>query len=135
MAWMEQVLVKALRLAAGALKSRATTPLADGPYADSKQLADFLELAAGQVEQGQMAALPELRRIVAPTSDWDDAGGPRELADTIDWLLCRAFRCRICIPREDESAIRTGLQKALPALRWSEGDSSWDKIRVWGERT
>ncbi len=45
------------------------------------------------------------------------------------------FRCRICIPIDDEHDIFTRLQKALPALRWSEGDSSWDKIRVWGETT
>jgi len=45
----------------------------------------------------------------------------------------REFECRICIPHEDESAIRTSLQQALPSLRWEEGDSSWDKVRVWGE--
>jgi hypothetical protein len=45
------------------------------------------------------------------------------------------FRCRICIPIDEEHDIFTRLRKALPALRWSEGDSSWDKIRVWGETT
>jgi hypothetical protein len=43
------------------------------------------------------------------------------------------FRCRLCIPLEDEHDILTRLRTALPVLRWSEGDSSWDKIRVWGE--
>lgn len=45
------------------------------------------------------------------------------------------FRCRLCIPLEDEDDIFTRLRTALPVLRWSEGDSSWDKIRVWGETT
>lgn len=27
----------------------------------------------------------------------------------------------------------TRLQKALPSLQWGEGDSSWDKVRVWGQ--
>jgi hypothetical protein len=43
------------------------------------------------------------------------------------------FRCRLCIPLDDEHGIFTRLRTALPALRWGEGDSSWDKIRVWGE--
>ena len=43
------------------------------------------------------------------------------------------FKCRLCIPLEDEHDILTRLGSALPMLRWSEGDSSWDKIRVWGE--
>ena len=41
--------------------------------------------------------------------------------------------CRICIPLDDEDDILHRLQNALPAFRWREGDSSWDKIRVWGE--
>jgi hypothetical protein len=44
-----------------------------------------------------------------------------------------AFKCRICIPDPDESAIRAKLQQALPSFQWQEGDSSWDKIRVWTE--
>jgi hypothetical protein len=47
----------------------------------------------------------------------------------------REFRCRICIPLDDEHDIFNRLRTALPALRWGEGDSSWDKIRVWGETT
>jgi hypothetical protein len=43
------------------------------------------------------------------------------------------FRCQLCIPLDDEHDILTKLRTALPALRWSEGDSSWDKIHVWGE--
>jgi hypothetical protein len=43
------------------------------------------------------------------------------------------FRCQLCIPLEDEHDILTRLRSALPMLRWSEGDSSWDKIRVCGE--
>jgi hypothetical protein len=45
----------------------------------------------------------------------------------------REFECRICIPRNDEDYICEQLRKALPALRWETGDSSWDKIRVWGQ--
>ncbi len=45
------------------------------------------------------------------------------------------FRCRLCIPLDDEHGIFTRLRTALPALRWGQGDSSWDKIRVWGETT
>jgi hypothetical protein len=45
------------------------------------------------------------------------------------------FRCQICIPLDDEHDIFNRLRNALPALRWGEGDSSWDKIRVWGEAT
>jgi hypothetical protein len=47
----------------------------------------------------------------------------------------REFRCRICIPLDDEHDIFNRLRTALPALHWGEGDSSWDKIRVWGETT
>jgi hypothetical protein len=45
----------------------------------------------------------------------------------------QVFKCRICLPTEDESNIRHALEKALPSMRWHEGDSSWDKVRVWGE--
>lgn len=45
----------------------------------------------------------------------------------------RKFECRICIPASSESAIRRALEKALPSMQWEEGDSSWDKIKVWGE--
>jgi hypothetical protein len=44
----------------------------------------------------------------------------------------REFECLICTSQEDESAIRIRLEKALPSLRWGEGDSSWDKVRVVG---
>jgi hypothetical protein len=47
-------------------------------------------------------------------------------------LLDREFECQICTSQEDEYAILTRLQKALPSLQWGEGDSSWDKIRVCG---
>jgi hypothetical protein len=43
----------------------------------------------------------------------------------------KEFECRICF-EASESAIRSKLEKALPSLQWEEGDSSWDKIRVWG---
>jgi hypothetical protein len=39
---------------------------------------------------------------------------------------------RICIPAREESAVRDALAQALPELQWEEGDSSYDKIRVWG---
>lgn len=43
------------------------------------------------------------------------------------------LECRICLtPQWDEGQIRFALAKALPSLSWSEGDSSWDKIRVSG---
>jgi hypothetical protein len=156
MAWVK--LIKALRSAAETLNSRETMRLTEGPYADSQELAAFLAMSAGQVIQGQMAGLPELRRIVAPAGDWDRALGPREIADTIAWWVSgaldqprlsadaipvpseepsvvkeRELEWRICTPYGSESDIRTRLQSALPALRWSEGDSSWDKVRVWGE--
>ncbi len=43
------------------------------------------------------------------------------------------FECKICGFVESESFIRRSLEKAFPSLLWEEGDSSWDKIRVWGE--
>ena len=45
----------------------------------------------------------------------------------------RKFECRICISDSSESAISLALEKALPAMQWEEGDSVWDKIRVWGK--
>lgn len=45
----------------------------------------------------------------------------------------REFKCRVCLAASSESAIRLALEKALPSMQWEEGDSSWDKIRVWGE--
>jgi hypothetical protein len=45
----------------------------------------------------------------------------------------REFECRISIRLEDEDDICRKLHKALPALKWQAGDSSWDKIRVWGQ--
>ncbi len=44
----------------------------------------------------------------------------------------REFECRICIG-SSESAIRQALKRALPSMRWEEGDSSWDKINVSGD--
>lgn len=58
-----------------------------------------------------------------------------QLADNGAPLSLDEFKCRICIPLDDEHTIFTRLREALPALRWGEGDSSWDKIRVWGEST
>jgi hypothetical protein len=46
----------------------------------------------------------------------------------------RKFECQIDSPLDDESAISRALEKALPSLEWGEGDSSWDKVRVLGER-
>lgn len=34
---------------------------------------------------------------------------------------------------DDESDIRRKLQQAFPSLQWEEGDSSWDKVRVWAD--
>jgi hypothetical protein len=28
---------------------------------------------------------------------------------------------------------KLALERKLPVLRWQEGDSSWDKVRVWGK--
>ncbi len=43
------------------------------------------------------------------------------------------MECRICSPLSDEWDIKLALERKLPLLRWQEGDSSWDKVRVWGE--
>jgi hypothetical protein len=43
------------------------------------------------------------------------------------------YDCWIDIPLDDEDFISGALRKAFPSLQWQEGDSSWDKIRVWGE--
>ena len=48
-------------------------------------------------------------------------------------MTVQEFECKICGLIESESAIRSSLEKTFPSLRWEEGDSSWDKIRVWGE--
>jgi hypothetical protein len=45
----------------------------------------------------------------------------------------QTIECRICLATSSESRIRRALEKALPSMQWEEGDSSWDKIRVWGE--
>jgi hypothetical protein len=45
----------------------------------------------------------------------------------------RQLHRRICSPFTDESEIRRALDKKLPIFRWNEGDSSWDKVHVWGE--
>jgi hypothetical protein len=42
------------------------------------------------------------------------------------------FLCLIDLYSPSESGIRMALERTLPSLRWEEGDSSWDKIRVWG---
>jgi hypothetical protein len=43
------------------------------------------------------------------------------------------LECRICLsPDWSEGQICFALARALPALAWSDGDSSWDKIRVSG---
>ncbi len=34
---------------------------------------------------------------------------------------------------DDEFAMANCLAAAVPELKWDEGDSSWDKVRVWGE--
>jgi hypothetical protein len=44
----------------------------------------------------------------------------------------REFECLICTCLDDESVIMTRLQEALPSFHWGEGDSTWDKVRVWG---
>jgi hypothetical protein len=56
-----------------------------------------------------------------------ESGLPRE-AD----VNKEGFECRIRIGTS-ESAIRQALRRALPSMRWEEGDSSWDKINVSGE--
>jgi hypothetical protein len=43
------------------------------------------------------------------------------------------FRCQILMDWDSESDILAGLKEAFPDLQWQEGDSSWDKVRVWGE--
>jgi hypothetical protein len=45
----------------------------------------------------------------------------------------REFKCRISTELDDEFEIMKKLMKTLPAWHWEEGDSSWDKVRVWGE--
>jgi len=44
------------------------------------------------------------------------------------------FECKFYSLVEDESAIRRSLEKSFPSLHFEEGDSFWDKIRVWGVR-
>jgi hypothetical protein len=48
-------------------------------------------------------------------------------------LKQKVFECRICSPLSSESAIRSTLEIKLPFMRWDEGDSSWDKVRVSGK--
>jgi hypothetical protein len=48
-------------------------------------------------------------------------------------MPAQEFKCRICLAESDESPIRHALEKALPSMQWHGGDSSWDKVRVWGE--
>jgi hypothetical protein len=48
-------------------------------------------------------------------------------------MMLQVFECRVCLALDDESAIWSALQKAFPAIEWSESDSSWDKIRVTGK--
>jgi len=50
-----------------------------------------------------------------------------EQRDTME----RAFQCAICM-NSSESVIRARLEETFPSLQWNEGDSSWDKVRVWG---
>src|SRR5438876_478421 len=45
----------------------------------------------------------------------------------------QVFTCRVCLPTDSESSIRMALEKAFPAMQWDEGDSFWDKVRVWGK--
>src|SRR5262245_10071499 len=45
----------------------------------------------------------------------------------------QTFECRICLPSDDDSAIRFALQKAFPSMHWEEGDCVWDKVHVWGQ--
>jgi hypothetical protein len=33
---------------------------------------------------------------------------------------------------DDEGKIRDALERKLPELVWEDGDSYWDKVRVWG---
>jgi hypothetical protein len=44
-----------------------------------------------------------------------------------------AFRCQILMDLDSEVDIRGKLREAFPDIRWQEGDSSWEKVRVWGE--
>src|SRR5262249_23814721 len=48
-----------------------------------------------------------------------------------------SFECLIDIPLDEESHIYYTLVEKLPSMQWEEGDSSWDKVRVWatGGRT
>lgn len=84
---MHKELVSALHTAAITLNSAATTTLLDGPWDDSKQLASFIATGAEQIANGNLKIWAELRRIFAPTSTWDDAGGPPELGNQIFALL------------------------------------------------
>jgi hypothetical protein len=43
------------------------------------------------------------------------------------------FECKICGFCESESSISRSLEEAFPSLKWEEGDSAWDKIRVIGK--
>lgn len=43
------------------------------------------------------------------------------------------LECRICTVLDDEFEISSRLQNAIPSFTWEDGDSSWDKVRVWGE--
>ena len=78
---MHKELVSALRTAAAKLNVGAATPLTDGPCDDSKELASYIAAAAEQIEKGNLEFWPELQRIFAPTSAWDDAGGAATLGN------------------------------------------------------
>jgi hypothetical protein len=80
-------LVNALRSAAAEMHSRGAATLLDIKYDDRKELAVFLATAANQIEQGNRDAEPELRRIFAPSSVWDDADGSQQLGNKIDRML------------------------------------------------
>ncbi|MBZ5533481.1 MAG: hypothetical protein LAO20_18790 [Acidobacteriia bacterium] len=129
---MHKELVSALRTAAAKLNVGAATPLTDGPCDDSKELASYIAAAAEQIEKGNLEFWPELQRIFAPTSAWDDAGGAATLGNQIFAML-----------QESSAASQTGSRTEhaageQPRPRWNvdrdrlrlavEGDT--DGLRV-----
>lgn len=65
-----------------------------GLHESVRELVDFLRTSADEIERSNLSSLDKLRLVFAPTSDWDDVGGPAQTAEEISKLLNNAQRKR-----------------------------------------
>jgi hypothetical protein len=80
-------LLRLLDMAAEQLRCFPNDEIGAPRFANSHDVAEFIEESTRRLREGSVEAGHELLRVFLPTSDWDEAGGTQDIANRLCELL------------------------------------------------